>query len=183
MKIVVQVSAATSLENSSVIESSCLISVCYWGFEHVFWTRKRGWGVRTMEPILPGQLLFEFVGEICTNAKMIQRNNSMKSSISYSLQLDADWQKEVISSDSDALCIDDAHFSNILHFLNHKCEGAKLLDMHVRINEKNPHYYHVAFFAKRAINALEELTWVLLVPSYSSSIPFYFREHKNLVKN
>jgi hypothetical protein len=30
--------------------------------------------------------------------------------------------------------------------------------MLVRINEKNPHYYHVAFFAKRAINALEELT-------------------------
>jgi SET domain-containing protein len=114
---------------------------------------------------------------------MIQRNNSRKSSISYTLQLDADWRKEVISSDSDALYIDSAHFSNVSRFLNHKCEGANLLDMPVRINEKNPHYYHVVFFAKRAINALEELTWVLLVPSYSSSIPFYFREHKNLVKN
>jgi hypothetical protein len=51
-----------------------------------------------MEPILPGQFLFEFVGEICTNAEMIQRNYSRKSSISYSVQLDADWQEEVISS-------------------------------------------------------------------------------------
>jgi hypothetical protein len=54
MKIVVQVSGVTSLENYSVIESSCLISVCCWGFEQVFWTGKRGWGVRTMEPILLG---------------------------------------------------------------------------------------------------------------------------------
>jgi hypothetical protein len=135
-----------------------------------------------MEPILPGQFLFEFMGEICTNAEIIQRNNCRKSSIFYSLQLDADWQKEVISSDYDALCIDGAHFSNVLRFLNHKYEGANLLDMPVRINEKNPHYYHVAFFAKRAINALEELTWILLVPSYCSSVSFYLRKHENLVK-
>jgi SET domain-containing protein len=158
MTIVVQVSPATTLENASMIESSCLITICCWGFGHVFWTGKRGWGVCTMELILPGQFLFEFVGEICTNAEMIQRNYSRKSSILYSVQLDADWQEEVISSDYDALCIDGAHFSNVSHFLNHKCEGANLLDMLVRINEKNPHYYHVAFFAKRAINALEELT-------------------------
>lgn len=176
MTVAVQVSPATSLENSSVFESSCLIIVCCWGFEQVFWTGKRGWGVRTMEPILPGQFLFEFVGEICTNAEMMERNNSRKSSISYSLQLDADWHKEVISSDYDALCIDGAHFSNVSRFLNHRCEGANLIDMPVRINEKNPHYYHVAFFAKRAINALEELTWVLLRPLYSSSLPVCFGE-------
>jgi hypothetical protein len=111
---------------------------------------------------------------------MIQRNYSRKSSISYSVQLDADWQEEVISSNYDALCIDGAHFSNVSRFLNHKCEGANLLDMPVRINEKNPRYYHIAFFAKRAINALEELTWVLLVLFYSS-LPFCFGEQENLV--
>jgi hypothetical protein len=61
----IQISAAISLENASTIELSCLIIVGCWGFEHVFWTGKRGWGVRTMELILLSQFLFEFVGGIC----------------------------------------------------------------------------------------------------------------------
>jgi hypothetical protein len=78
------------------------------------------------------------------------------------LQLDADWRNEVIATDYEALCIDGAIFSNVSHFLNHRCDGSNLLDMPMRINDNNPYYYHVVFFTNRSIEPLEELTWVSL---------------------
>lgn len=116
--------------------------------------------MRTLQPLEVGTFVFEFVGEILTNAEMMERNDLMSTSTSYSLQLDADWRNEVTATDYEALCIDGAVFSNVSRFLNHRCEGSNLLDMPVRINDDNPYYYHVAFFANRSIEPLEELTWV-----------------------
>jgi hypothetical protein len=52
------------------------------------------------------------------------------------------------------------HYSNVGWFLNHKCEDANLVDMPVKIDEVDPHYYHVGFFAKVKSNPYKELTWV-----------------------
>ena len=118
--------------------------------------------MRTLQPLEVGTFVFEFVGEILTNAKIMERNDLMSTSTSYSLQLDADWRNEVTATDYESLCIDDAFFSNLSHFLNHRCEGSNLLDMPVRINDNNLYYYRIAFFANRSIEPLEELTWISL---------------------
>jgi hypothetical protein len=34
--------------------------------------------------------------------------------------------------------------------------------MLVTIDEMDPHYYHVAFFAKRKINPFKELIWIIM---------------------
>jgi hypothetical protein len=122
--------------------------------------------VRTLQPLEAGTFVFEFVGEILTNAEMMERNDLMSTSISYSLQLNADWRNEVTATDYEALCIDGAVFSNVSRFLNHRCDGSNLLDMPVRINDKNPYYYHVFFFTNRSVEPLEELTWVSLLQSF-----------------
>jgi len=40
-------------------------------------------------------------------------------------------------------CLDTTVFGNVAGFLNHRCEDANLLDMFIRIETHNPHYYHV----------------------------------------
>jgi hypothetical protein len=72
--------------------------------------------------------------------------------------LDADWKAKVTTSDFEALCLEDEHYSNVALFLNHICKDANLMDMPVKIDEVDPHYYHVVFFAKRKINPYKKLT-------------------------
>ena len=40
-----------------------------------------------------------------------------------------------------------------------RCEDANLIDVPVRVNNREGGAYHVAYFAKDDIEALEELTW------------------------
>ena len=62
---------------------------------------------------------------------MIRRKRLTNGIDSFSLSLDVDWFTKVISTDEEALCIDGARFSNVARFVNHKCEGANLVDMPV----------------------------------------------------
>lgn len=88
----------------------------------VFWSGAKGWGLRATSPILKGSFVFEYVGEIVTNAELMQRRGAAKlgKSEAFTLALDADWQSEEMLSDEVALCIDGTHFSNVSRFLNHR---------------------------------------------------------------
>lgn len=88
----------------------------------VFWTGSKGWGVRATSPILKGSFVFEYVGEIVTNAELMERRGTAKlgTSDAFTLALDADWRSEQMVSDEVALCIDGTYFSNVARFLNHR---------------------------------------------------------------
>lgn len=135
----------------------------------VYWTGEKGWGVRTFEAIPVGSFVFEYVGEVVSNAELISRQQKSPIHGWYTLDLDADWKVEAEVTDNNALCLDGYKFGNVGRFVNHKCEDANLIDVPVRIERSDPRLYHVAFFAKRQIYALEELTWVIkpLLLSYS----------------
>jgi hypothetical protein len=47
--------------------------MCWYDFK-VFWASKeKGWGIRTLEDIIVSVFVFEFVGEVLTNVKLIQQ--------------------------------------------------------------------------------------------------------------
>ncbi|CAN1131507.1 Probable inactive histone-lysine N-methyltransferase SUVR1 [Linum perenne] len=44
-------------------------------------------------------------------------------------------------------------------FINHRCHDANLIEIPVKIDTPEHHYYHLAFFTTREVDAMEELTW------------------------
>lgn len=120
----------------------------------LFWTGRKGWGVRTLQPVPTGSFLFEYVGQVCTNSESLQREKDGTRTYWYTLSLDADWKAEAAANDRDALCLDGTLYGNVARFVNHRCEDANLVDVPVKINFDSPYNYHVAFFAKRNIRAL-----------------------------
>ena len=68
-----------------------------------------GWGIRTLEPLRQGSFLFEFAGEVVTNAELFRRGSGPK----YSLLLDVHWQSESSKNDKELLCIDSSLCTNL----------------------------------------------------------------------
>lgn len=128
----------------------------------VFLTSKgKGWGVRALEELPEGAFVCEYVGEILTNMELYERNNqsSGKDKHVYPVLLDADWATEGVLKDEDALCLDATYYGNVARFINHRCFNSNLLEIPVQVETPDRHYYHLAFFTKRKVDALEELTW------------------------
>ncbi|KAK2638044.1 hypothetical protein Ddye_025839 [Dipteronia dyeriana] len=121
----------------------------------------KGWGLRTLQDLPKGTFVCEYVGEILTNTELYERN--MESSGSerhtYPVTLDADWGSERILKDEEALCLDATFSGNVARFINHRCFDANLTDIPVEVETPDRHYYHLALFTARNVNALEELTW------------------------
>ncbi|XP_031097205.1 probable inactive histone-lysine N-methyltransferase SUVR2 [Ipomoea triloba] len=120
----------------------------------------KGWGVRTLEDLPKGAFVCEYVGEIVTNTELFERNmHSANEKHTYPVLLDADWSSERVLKDEEALCLDATHYGNVARFINHRCFDANLVEIPVEIETPDHHYYHIAFFTTRNVNALEELTW------------------------
>ncbi|XP_038695248.1 histone-lysine N-methyltransferase SUVR4-like isoform X2 [Tripterygium wilfordii] len=128
----------------------------------VFWTRQgKGWGVRTLEKLSKGTFVCEYVGEILTNTELYDRNMKCTGNErhTYPVTLDADWGSEKVLRDEEALCLDATFTGNVARFINHRCFDGNLIDIPVEVETPDRHYYHLAFFTKREVSALEELTW------------------------
>ncbi|XP_042001377.1 histone-lysine N-methyltransferase SUVR4 isoform X2 [Salvia splendens] len=129
----------------------------------VFMTSKgKGWGVRALEELPQGAFVCEYVGEILTNMELYERNTQSAADNKkhvYPVLLDADWSTEENLKDEEALCLDATNCGNVARFINHRCEDANLTDIPVQVETPDRHYYHIAFFTKRKVDALEELTW------------------------
>ncbi|TKY61352.1 Histone-lysine N-methyltransferase SUVR4 [Spatholobus suberectus] len=128
----------------------------------VFLTREgKGWGLRTLEDLPKGTFVCEYVGEILTNMELYVRimQDSGKDRHTYPVTLDADWGSEKGLKDEEALCLDATNNGNVGRFINHRCYDANLIDIPVEIESPDHHYYHLAFFTNRKVNAYEELTW------------------------
>ena len=82
----------------------------------VFYADDKGWGIRTLEKLGLGSFVFEYGGEIVSNAELLRRGSPSK----YSLALNAHWQCEVTLGDDALLSIDASKFTNIAQWLNHR---------------------------------------------------------------
>ncbi|CAN6486120.1 unnamed protein product [Victoria cruziana] len=128
----------------------------------VFFTPEgKGWALRTFDPLPRGAFVCEYVGEILTNTELYSRNSQCSGDEKhhYPVLLDADWGSEGILKDEEALCLDATHYGNVARFINHRCFDANLVEIPVEIETPDHHYYHLAFFTTREVEALEELTW------------------------
>ncbi|XP_004304779.1 PREDICTED: histone-lysine N-methyltransferase SUVR4 [Fragaria vesca subsp. vesca] len=127
----------------------------------VFHTKGKGWGVRTLEVLEKGSFVCEYVGEILTNNELYYRNMKSKGNgrHTYPVTLDGDWGSEQGLKDEDALCLDATLHGNVARFINHRCFDGNLVDIPVQVETPDRHYYHVAFFTTRKVDAFEELTW------------------------
>lgn len=83
-----------------------------------FVNRNKGWGIRTREALRRGTFLFEFAGEVVTNAELLRRGDRTK----YAVALDADWESEAQNDDESLLCIDATDVTNVARWLNHRYE-------------------------------------------------------------
>ncbi|XP_057675316.1 histone-lysine N-methyltransferase EHMT1 isoform X2 [Corythoichthys intestinalis] len=110
----------------------------------LFRTKKKGWGVRTLQDIPQGTFVCEYVGEIISEAEAEMRQND-----SYLFSLD-DKQPQ------DLYCIDARFYGNISRFLNHMCEP-NLFACRVFTTHQDLRFPHIAFFASENIKAGEEL--------------------------
>ncbi|KAL6518274.1 hypothetical protein OROMI_033975 [Orobanche minor] len=121
----------------------------------------KGWGLRTLEELPKGAFICEYVGEILTNMELYERNTKSngKDKHVYPVLLDADWATEGVLKDEEALCLDATYFGNVARFINHRCFDGNLIEVPVQVETPDRHYYHLAFFTKRKVDALEELTW------------------------
>ncbi|KAJ8765101.1 hypothetical protein K2173_010584 [Erythroxylum novogranatense] len=122
----------------------------------------KGWGLRPVNALKKGTFICEYVGEIVTNQELYDRNkerNAVNEKHTYPVLLDADWGSERILKDEEALCLDATEFGNVGRFINHRCYDANLVEVPVEVETPDHHYYHLAFFTVRDIEAMEELTW------------------------
>lgn len=81
-----------------------------------FVSTAKGWGIKTLEALAQGTFLFEYSGEVVTNAELFRRGKAT----TFSLLLDAHWQSECSKSDAELLCIDASHRTNLARWLNHR---------------------------------------------------------------
>ncbi len=78
--------------------------------------------MQAKQKISKGTFVFEYVGEIVTNAELMQRRalEELGKSESFTLALDDDWKSEEFVTDNMALCIDSTVNGNVSRFLNHR---------------------------------------------------------------
>ncbi|XP_071708268.1 histone-lysine N-methyltransferase SUVR4-like [Rutidosis leptorrhynchoides] len=127
----------------------------------VFSIESKGWAIRTLEDLPKGSFVCEYIGEILTNNELYERNEQTRKNErhTYPVYLDADWGSEQVLKDEDALCLDATYYGNVARFINHRCHDSSLISIPVEVENPDHHYYHIAFFTKRDVNAYEELTW------------------------
>ncbi|KAL4577074.1 hypothetical protein LXL04_013176 [Taraxacum kok-saghyz] len=121
----------------------------------------KGWGLRTLEYLPEGSFICEYAGEILTNNELFERNKQIRKNErhTYPVLLDADWGSEQVLKDEEALCLDATSFGNVGRFINHRCFDSNLIEIPVEVETPDHHYYHIAFFTTRNVEAYEELTW------------------------
>ncbi|XP_050373382.1 uncharacterized protein LOC126791032 [Argentina anserina] len=120
----------------------------------------KGWGLRTLEDLPRGAFVCEYVGEIVTCTELYERNmQSAGKKHTYTVLLDANWTSKGVLEVEEALCLDATVYGNVARFINHRCSDASLVQIPVKVETPDSHYYHVALFTTRNVSAMEELTW------------------------
>lgn len=88
----------------------------------VFWSGEKEWGLRSKKFISKGSFVFEYVGEIVTDAELQHRRALARlgQSEAYTMALNASWNQMEDYPGNVGFCIDATNFSNVTRFLNHR---------------------------------------------------------------
>lgn len=119
----------------------------------------RGWGLRCTQDLHEGQFIDTYRGEIITDAEATRREeaSTSKSKASYLYSLDKFAESEGLAQE-DLYVVDGEYMGGPTKFINHSCEP-NCRQYTVSYNKHDPRVYDIAFFARRDIPALEELTF------------------------
>lgn len=134
---------------------SCSNRVVQGGVRHslkVFWTKNRGWGVRTLNTIPRGAFVCEYAGEVVGfgEARHRQLAQGPKDS-NYIIAV----REHSGTGNITETFVDPAAIGNVGRFLNHSCQP-NLFMVPVRLHSVVP---KLALFARRDIEIQEELTF------------------------
>ncbi|XP_055635029.1 histone-lysine N-methyltransferase Su(var)3-9-like isoform X1 [Toxorhynchites rutilus septentrionalis] len=111
----------------------------------------RGWGVKTNQTIYEGWYITEYIGEVVTYEEAEKRGREYDA-VGRTYLFDLDF-----NGSDNPYTIDAAHYGNIARFINHSCDPNCGI-WSVWVNCLDPNLPRLAFFAKRKIEAGEELT-------------------------
>ncbi|XP_058825048.1 histone-lysine N-methyltransferase Su(var)3-9-like isoform X1 [Topomyia yanbarensis] len=111
----------------------------------------RGWGVKTNQTIYEGWYITEYIGEVITYEEAEKRGREYDA-VGRTYLFDLDF-----NGSDNPYTIDAAHYGNIARFINHSCDPNCGI-WSVWVNCLDPNLPRLAFFAKRKIEAGEELT-------------------------
>uniref|UniRef100_UPI00398F22DA histone-lysine N-methyltransferase SETMAR isoform X2 n=1 Tax=Pristiophorus japonicus TaxID=55135 RepID=UPI00398F22DA len=118
----------------------------------VFKTSKKGWGLRTLEPIRRGRFVCEYGGEVISFPEASRRIQSQNiGDMNYIIAV----REHVSSGEVLQTFVDPTHIGNVGRFLNHSC-NPNLYMVPVRVNSLLP---RLALFAACDIAAEEELSY------------------------
>ena len=117
----------------------------------VFKSQTRGWAVRARCPLICGQFVCEYAGEIISSAEAALRHRRRSGRPNYLMTV----QEHTLSAQTLVTNIDPTIGGNVGRFINHSCQP-NLAAVLVRAGSFVP---RVAFFCKRDIPTGEELTF------------------------
>lgn len=123
----------------------------------IFKTPNRGWGVKCNEPLIQGEFVDTYLGEVITSAETDRREEAgSKDKASYLYALDK-WSEELGGLEN-CYVVDGQHMGGPSRFINHCCEP-NLRQFTVSYNKHDLQIYDLAFFAVEDIPAGTELTF------------------------
>ncbi|CAG8564904.1 11173_t:CDS:2 [Diversispora eburnea] len=126
------------------------------GLFEIFKTPNKGWGLRTLVPIRKGSFVLEHVGEILEprTAKLREVCYEKLDMMAY-FDLDFGFDE---NEKLKVLCVDSNYWCGASRFLNHSCDP-NLITIPFFVEHKDPRFQRLAFFAKKNITTLTELTF------------------------
>ncbi|RHZ82579.1 hypothetical protein Glove_108g13 [Diversispora epigaea] len=126
------------------------------GLFEIFKTSNKGWGLRTLAPIKKGTFVLEHVGEILEprTAKLREVCYEKLDMMAY-FDLDFGFDE---NEKLKVLCVDSNYWCGASRFLNHSCDP-NLMTIPFFVEHKDPRFQRLAFFAKKNIPNLTELTF------------------------
>ncbi|KAE8713850.1 Histone-lysine N-methyltransferase, H3 lysine-9 specific SUVH1 [Hibiscus syriacus] len=128
----------------------------------VFKTRDRGWGLRSWDPIRAGTFICEYAGEVIdeTNARQDGENeyvfhtSRLYKSFKWNFESESTEDFDIPSP----VIISSKNSGNVARFMNHSC-SPNVFWQPIMYESNNEAFLHIAFFAKKHIPPMTELTF------------------------
>ncbi|XWS08209.1 hypothetical protein CRYUN_Cryun41cG0060100 [Craigia yunnanensis] len=145
----------------------------------VFKTRDRGWGLRSWDPIRAGTFICEYAGEVIDKIKARQdggddenneyvfHTNRLYESFKWNYETELVGEESSDNTENfdvpSPLIISAKNSGNVARFMNHSC-SPNVFWQPVMYEHNNEAFLHIAFFAKRHIPPMTELTYDYGIP-------------------
>ncbi|MBA0631320.1 hypothetical protein Godav_000203 [Gossypium davidsonii] len=160
---------------------NCKNRVLQTGFKvhfEVFKTQDKGWGLRSWDPIRAGTFICEYAGEVIEKIKekadgddgenndYVFNTNRVYESFKWNHETESAEERSDTSEKFNIpspLIISSKNSGNIARFMNHSC-SPNVFWQPIMYEHNNEAFLHIAFFAKKHIPPMTELTYDYGIP-------------------